>query len=635
MPILVPMLLLGLSAGAGGPVVVAGKMSDTDLLALSVACRSSGATLLISPEQHDRYTQHLLSALKPPNTIRVGEGGMSLPEAYCGLLLCSQPLVVCPAAPREQLLHAAALAASQDGILWVSDGSFVNTARLARWLRGTQVRKAFVVGKAPRLGKAFPKLQITHLSDARAVAVAYHKRLAERGPITAAVVCNPHDEKKGGMSLLAPWLAAKQRAALLLTDEKGDVARAVKQAEKSRALRRLDSLTLLATPEAIPVQTRANPIPADKDKIIEMEPLTPKGTAPCSYAVGRIFHKDRAVVPLLLARQELAARRTGKPRALVASNPGGGLPLLELFSRCSARELEHVGYSVEAMFRNSVEGKTLRKKMVGPDVVLWEGHHNTLIKDWGFPKWDEPMPPALVVLQSCLALKEEKVDKLLSRGAYAVVGTSTRTYSGSGGAFSLAYLGAMNYEGQSLGGSLRHAKNFLIACSLLKKKRLGTAEKLGANQRAAWAFTLWGDPTFVPPVPTPPAERVRHRVLKSSIVVTIPEKWHEALKTAKYRTEMPANGRLAGLVQRSDDKPAAVVPLVFLEVALPKCPADAEPRLSSKLPSSRWVFNWDARRKAGYLLALPRRGDRGELRFRVEWQRPGDRRASRGMRDEG
>ena len=95
----------------------------------------------------------------------------------------------------------------------------------------------------------------------------------------------------------------------------------------------------------------------------------------------------------------------------------------------------------------------------------------------------------------------------MQRGAVAVVGSSTRTYSGTGGAFSLAFFDATLYDDQSLGGSLRQAKNFLLAWSLLKQKRLGESAKLaGANVRSAWAFTLWGDPTLKLPKPDLPRD---------------------------------------------------------------------------------------------------------------------------------
>ena len=56
----------------------------------------------------------------------------------------------------------------------------------------------------------------------------------------------------------------------------------------------------------------------------------------------------------------------------------------------------------------------------------------------------------------------------------AVVGSSTRIYSATGGAFTLAYFDALLYDGQSLGGALRQAKNFLLVYALLKEKLSGS-----------------------------------------------------------------------------------------------------------------------------------------------------------------
>ena len=41
--------------------------------------------------------------------------------------------------------------------------------------------------------------------------------------------------------------------------------------------------------------------------------------------------------------------------------------------------------------------------------------------------------------------------------------------------------------------------------------------------------------------------------------------------------------------------------------------------LIERLPERNWVFCWDERRRVGWLLAIPRAGDR-ELRFTAEWQ---------------
>jgi hypothetical protein len=327
----------------------------------------------------------------------------------------------------------------------------------------------------------------------------------------------------------------------------------------------------------------------------------------------------------MLARQRLLLESDAPRKALVVSNPGESLPLLETFSRNTAQELRNAGYRTTALFGKEITSDKLRKLMTEHDLFLWEGHHNTLIKDFDMPSWTEPMPPSLVFLQSCLALKEHKVQPLLSRGAIGVVGSSTRTYSGSGGACSLAFFNALVYEEQSLGGSLRQAKNFLLAYSLLKEKRLGKeAKRTGANLRSAWAFTLWGDPTLRLPRPDAPESArssVRHEVSGSTIVLGLPSEKNDAISNGKFKAQMPANGRLAGLVLKTKDEDGqALVPFVFAEVHLPKGHKGQTPVLSSKLPSTHWVFCWDDRRRCGYLLATPRPRDENELRFRIHWQ---------------
>ena len=44
------------------------------------------------------------------------------------------------------------------------------------------------------------------------------------------------------------------------------------------------------------------------------------------------------------------------------------------------------------------------------------------------------------------------------------------------------------------------------------------------------------------------------------------------------------------------------------------------PHLRGSLSGRNWVFSWDARRHVGYLLAIPRAGDRKELGFDIEWR---------------
>jgi hypothetical protein len=541
-------------------------------------------------------------------------------------------VVVCPSEPNGLLLQAACLAGALRAPLFVLRDETGEAAELRRWLVDWRTREVFVAGPAAELAPDLPDVRVVPLADEAAVAACYLRHQASQGPLHALVVANPFDVERGlsAMSVLAPYVALQQRAALLLTNEKGtDTADVVRAALQAPALRGAETLTLVADLDAVPMDQRPNPV-AGKDPYIEMEPLTPAGAEPYSFATGRLFHEEPAVVALMLARKRLladAARAAAGPpwRALVVSNASGGLPLLEAFSRNTTSELSNAGYRTTALFGDGVNKDVLRRNLPRHDIFLWEGHHNTLIKDYGFPTWTEPLPPSFVFLQSCLALTETKVQPLLRRGSVGVVGSSTRVYSASGGAFALAYFDALVYEGQSLGGALRHAKNFLQTYARLKEKRLGKQAKLsGANLRTSWAFTLWGDPTLRLPRPEPAAEAlapVRHRVQGNTIVVTLPEEAHDRVVAGHFQTQMPPNARLAGLVRKTTgDAGRSLVPFVFTEVFLPQAPADKTPRLHSRLPASCWVFSWDGRRRCGYLLALPRPKDQTELRFHVSWR---------------
>jgi hypothetical protein len=635
-------------------------LSDVALIQVGAALGAAdpSAALLLDSECLSPYTASFLAAYKPSRIVPVGSfpNGVSDLEQRLNVktdtalsVSIGQPLalwrelfptaddvVVCPAEPRGQLLQAACLAGTLRAPLFVLEGRRGEPAHLrelsARW----KAKKIYLVGSAKKLTPTLNEYECTTLTDARAVAKLRNDRLAAVGTIRTAVVTNPFDAKTHPtpLSVLSPWLAVQKRAPLLLTSEDGtDAASIVETACKRIPLRHVDALILVADLQAIPMEQRVNPIPADKDATIEMEPLTPTGRDPYSYAVGRLFHDDRAAVPLLLARQRLLAESRRTPRALVASNPGNGLPLLETFSRNTVGEFRNAGYKTTALFGDDVACEAVRRLMPENDIFLWEGHHNTLIKEWAMPEWDEVLPPSLVFLQSCLALKDYKAHPLLSRGAVGVIGSSTRTYSASGGACSLAFFNALLYDGQTVGASLRQAKNFLVAYSLLKEKRLGKdATRSGANLRAAWAFTLWGDPTLEMPRAKQPADAVKsiaHTVQGDTITVQVPDEKHDKVMSGKYQVRMPANARLAGLLRKekeADGQP--LVPFVFAEVRLPKAKAGMVPQLSSKLPSSHWVFNWDERRGVGYLLVEPRAKEENEIRFHVKWEtapRPAER----------
>jgi hypothetical protein len=536
-------------------------------------------------------------------------------------------VVVCPAEPRGQLLQTACLAGAAGVPLVVTAGGQDEPARLRKRLADWKAREVVLVGAARSL-ELPADLRRTELADADAVAAAHRKELRKRGPIESLVLANPADgliEGDPGLSALAPWVALRHRAALLLTDAPGtDASQLLKEAAAGPDLKAVESVILVASHRAIPVEKRPNPVPG-KDEFIEMEPGTPTDlNTPFTFAVGRMFHADLGLALLQTARPRLWPAGPSERKVLLASNPGGGLPLLETFSRNTAREFRNRGYQTMAMFENDVTRPEVQRLLPQADVFLWEGHHMTLVRDFESTAWTEPLRPGLVFLQSCLALNEPEALPLLERGAVATVGSSTRTYSGSGGAFTLAFFDAMMYEDRTLGGSLRSAKNFLNCYSQLKKQRLGEAAKLsGVNVRSAWAFTLWGDPTLKLPKPTTPDDSLpplRTQVVKNTIVMTLPEQSYPPVDRPPFKSQLMPNARMAGLLTRDDEDDRHLVPFLFAEVALPKVPDGKTPALKSALPSARYVFSWDARRKTGYLLAMPRAKDTVELRFNVSWE---------------
>jgi hypothetical protein len=634
-------------------IFLGGGLSDEETVTFTATVAASGhpgAVLLDTPKAI-AYVKPFLTSFQPERIVPVGSFPASLAdlerrlgmkpvpplewnggrptELWKVLFPRAEQVVVCPAEPRGLLLQAACLAGSAKAPLFVVKGEAGEGEELRRRLTGWQTRKLFAAGTAVELCKGLGGVAVIPLADAEAVAAAHRRQLRLKGPIQTLVVANPADVRNalGGMSVLAPWVALQRRAVLLLTNEAGENVSAVVRAALAHSdLHKADALLFVAGLRAIPTERRPNPIEG-KDTHIEMEPLTPTGTEPYTFATGRLFHDEPGVIALLLARQRLLRTPRQPQQALIVSNPGGGLPLLELFSRNTVQEMHNAGYQTQAFFGKGAETKQeLRRLLPDQDVFLWEGHYRTMVDEYGFPTWTEPLRPGLIFLQSCLALNEKEAQPLLQRGALAVVGSANRTYSATGGAFTLCYFDALMYDGQTLGGALRQAKNFLLAYTLLKDKRLGGDVRLsGANQRSAWAFTLWGDPTLHLPRPEPPEgalPTVRHTVRGNTIVLTLPDKLHNKVTTPKYQVQMLPNSRLAGLltkVQDEDDEGRRLVPFVFAEVQLPKVPPGKTPRLRSRLPERNYVFCWDARRSCGYLLVTPRARDEGEVRFRVEW----------------
>jgi len=616
------------------------------VLTANVAASAERGVVLVDDRQTRRYLKAFLTAYRPSAIIPVGsfpDGASAIergldrkmsevvdwqsghPEALWKLLFPrAERVVVCPTQPRGLLLHAACLAGVLRAPLYPLSGAAGEEVQLRRRLAEWGCRTVFAVGTAVKALGGLAGMDCQSLADEEAVATTYLRHQLKAGAIETLVVANPADPGQGNMSSLAPWVALQRRGFLLLTNDQGDNTSAVVRAAlKKPGLARVEHLTLVANLRAIPMERRRNPLPG-ADEFIELEPPVPEAKEPFTFATGRLFDRQPGVVALILARERLVAEAAGSRKALIVSNPGGGLPLLEAISRNTAKELRNAGYDTSVMFNQQANQATLRRILPEQDLFLWEGHHSVLVSSYGVPAWPDPLRPSLVFLQSCMALTETEAHPFLQRGAVAVVGSGTRTYSASGGAFTLAYFDALLYDQRTLGGSLRQAKNFLLAYAQLKDKRLGAAAKLGgANIRSAWAFTLWGDPTLKLPGPPPPKDAlpiVRPRVEGNRIVLSLPETAYDKVTSERYQAQMWPNSRLAGyLTKQPDDDSKRLIALLFVEVQLPKVPTGKTPRLQSRVPADRWVFTWDARRQAGYLLVLPRAKDRSALRFQVEW----------------
>jgi hypothetical protein len=628
---------------------VASNLTPTNLVVLTanVAASDTRAVVLVDAPKSRPYLKSLLTAYRPSAILPVGalpegvaalerdlgtkmsgvvEWGSGSPDALWKLLFRrAERVVVCPAEPRRLLLHAACLAGTVRAPLYVLWGRAGEDDELRRQLEAWNCRQVFAVGSAATSLHALPKMEVLVLPDEHSISSMTLRQQLKLGSVETLVLANPADSEPGlgNMSSLAPWVALQRRGVLLLTSDKGDNAgTVVRAALKNPALARVEHLTLVAGLRAIPMERRRNPLPGN-DEFIELEPPVPEPNEPFTLATGRLFDREPGVVALILARERVLAEAATPRKALIVSNPGGGLPLLETISRNTAKELRNAGYDTQAMFTET-DQKVLRRQLPDQDLFLWEGHHSVLVSSFGVPTWPEPLRPSLVFLQSCMALTETEAHPFLQRGAVAVVGSGSRTYSASGGAFTLAYFDALLYENRSLGGALRQAKNFLLAYAQFKEKRLGAAAKLGgANVRSAWAFTLWGDPTLKLPAPALPKDALavmRPQVQGNRIVLSLPETRYDGVGTEKYKAQMWPNSRLAGFISKDpDDESKRLVALLFAEVSLPGAKTGKTPRLHSRLPSDRWVFTWDPRRRSGYLLVQPRSKDRDDIRFQVEW----------------
>src|SRR5262249_52954656 len=157
----------------------------------------------------------------------------------------------------------AALAGTLHAPLFVYHGREDEAAELRDRLTAWNAKEVFVVGETADNLPQPSDLRLVPLADEQAVAAAYLPELAREGPGRNGGARNAADttREKGGMSVLAPWIAVQRRAALVLTNEDGtDATAAVTAAVKNPEMKRADTLIVVASLRAIPVEKRPNPV---------------------------------------------------------------------------------------------------------------------------------------------------------------------------------------------------------------------------------------------------------------------------------------------------------------------------------------------------------------------------------------
>jgi len=636
-----------------GAVILAGEMPNPDLMALTVAVAAFApdTTFLMDTPKARTSVKLFLDSTRPakvqlvgrfPPTVdplrRWGVGPPVLdtekatrdPVAFAWSLAPAGVgrCVVTPAEPGEELFRAAALAGAMKVPMFVLRDGDDPVRGLKELASAKGVRQVYAVGAAAAAVSQMGGVEVVRLADAAAVDAAHRRELAKAGPPRLWVLASPGDVD--GCGVFAPWVSTLRKAPLILTDEEGmNSEKVFNAALQGPDARSVDQMIVVADPDAIPQAKRRNPTAGRDGDSVDVEPWIPtKKNTLITVPSGRLFNPDRAGVPLMLARAKMLNEAKGPPKVMISSNPGDGLRLLETFSRNTGREMENAGCKVTSMFgRFTMTESQARKAMMEHDYFIWEGHNGTVRGRFGVGRFQDPMRPSIAFIQSCAELNAQVAGPLLDRGAVAVIGTPNRMFSGSGGAYVLAFSDALAYDGMTVGQAMRHAMNYMLLYAELKEMRLGGDARLGgANRRAAWTFCLWGDPLAKLPTPTPSKDalpRLQSTGSKNLITVKLPEAKYPTTEVMPYRAEMYPGGRLAGLYSfDGEDEGKTLVPLAFVEVHIPDAPAGKTPHLSSRVPARNYVFKWDDRRKVAYILLLPRDKDVADVEFRVHWDAP-------------
>lgn len=263
--------------------------SDEQIITLTagVAAANHPGVVLLDSSRSAPYLKAFVAAYQPAQVIPVGQFGETAAELeqrlgakvgpvrewprgpplalWKDLFSRADQVVVCPSEPRSLLLHAACLAGASHAPLFVAHGSDAEKAQLRRCLTDWQTGVVFCIGAASEYCRDLEGVRLVTLAGKADVAAAYLRAQRERGPIATLVVTNPADttEGHGSMSALAPWVALRQRAALLFTNAEGaDASPVVRNALKQRDLEKADALVLVGNPQAMLMVRRPTRSPA-------------------------------------------------------------------------------------------------------------------------------------------------------------------------------------------------------------------------------------------------------------------------------------------------------------------------------------------------------------------------------------
>ena len=255
-------------------VCVIGEQSEDELTAslVNLAAARPEAIALIDTPNAVKANQAFLAAFKPTVVVPVGsfKDGVADLEKRLGVKTAAEVtwhalfpraerVVVCPARPRRLFLQAATLAGAMRAPLYVLQGTDREPADLQKRLADWKTTEVLAVGKAADLFPALSSVPVVTLADEAAVSAACIKQLLKSGPIANVVLSNPADAVQGlgTMSVLSPWIAVQKRAALLLTNEKGDNASdLLRAAVRSKELTEAECVLIVAGLKAVLMEKR-------------------------------------------------------------------------------------------------------------------------------------------------------------------------------------------------------------------------------------------------------------------------------------------------------------------------------------------------------------------------------------------